>query len=72
MHRLALAAGGLTFFIVLAPLQELDAARADDTSGMALVGLAAVFLLVALAARLRAGALAADGAAGASPAGGPG
>ncbi len=72
MHRLALAAGGLTFFIVLAPLQELDAAREDDTTGMALVGLAAVILLIALAARLRAGALAADRAAGASPAGGPG
>jgi hypothetical protein len=42
---LLLAAGALAFFILLAPLQELDTSRADDTRGMALVGgAAAVFL----------------------------
>ncbi len=53
-HRLALVAGGLTFFIVLAPLQDLDATRPDNTSGMALVGLAALILLIGLARRVRA------------------
>jgi len=32
-HRLALAAGALGFFIALAPLSELDAARADNATG---------------------------------------
>jgi hypothetical protein len=46
-HRLALAAGALMFFILLAPLQELDnPKRPDDTSFMTAAGLGvAVFLL---------------------------
>ncbi len=52
-HRLALAAGGLGFFILLGPLQELDKARTDNTTGMALVSLAAVVLLVLLWRRVR-------------------
>ena len=44
-RAVAASAGALTFFIVLAPLQQLDVTRADNTAGMALVGLAgAVFL----------------------------
>lgn len=41
----AASAGALTFFILLAPLQQLDASRADNTSGMALVGLAGAAFL---------------------------
>lgn len=52
-HRLALASGALTFFILLAPLQELDPARNDNPAGMTLVGLAALLLLLWLRARTR-------------------
>ena len=62
-HRLALVAGGLTFFLLLAPLQNLDSTRLDNTSGMALVGLVGSILLVWLAGRIRA-----RGAAEAGPA----
>jgi len=44
-HQLALASGGLIFFILLAPMQELDKNRPDNTTGMTIVGLAvAIFL----------------------------
>jgi hypothetical protein len=39
--RLALAAGGLSFFILLAFLAEGDTSRVDNPAGMSLVGLAA-------------------------------
>jgi hypothetical protein len=52
-HRLALASGALGFFILLAPLQELDKKRADNTTGMVLVGLAAVIFLIWIALRIR-------------------
>jgi hypothetical protein len=45
-HRLALAGGALGLFALLAPLQELDASRVDNTAGMSLVGLAAAVFLV--------------------------
>ncbi|MBI3928486.1 MAG: hypothetical protein HY319_23290 [Armatimonadetes bacterium] len=51
-HRLALAGGALSFFILLAPLQEMDPTRPDDTRGMALVGLAAALLLGLMARRV--------------------
>jgi hypothetical protein len=42
-----LAAGVWTFWLLLAPLQELDQAnRPDDTSGMALVGLVGLLLMI--------------------------
>ncbi len=44
-RAVAACAGALTFFVVLAPLQQLDATRPDNTSGMALVGLAGVAFL---------------------------
>jgi hypothetical protein len=44
-YQLAVASGALAFLILLAPLLELDPARAVEMRGMALVGLAmAVFL----------------------------
>jgi hypothetical protein len=52
-RQLALAGGALSFFIVLAPLQQLDPARAVETRGMALVGLAMALFLVWLAGRTR-------------------
>jgi len=52
-RQLALASGALSFFIVLAPLQQLDPARAVETRGMALVGLAMALFLVWLAGRTR-------------------
>jgi len=39
-HRFALVGGALTFFIVFAPLHELDVTRTDNPVGMGLVGFA--------------------------------
>jgi len=52
-HRLALAGGALTFFVLLAPLQELDPMRPDNTAGMALVGLGMLVFLLWLWRRVR-------------------
>ncbi len=52
-HQLALASGALGFFILLAPLQELDKTRPDNTAGMALVGLVALVFLAWMARRIR-------------------
>ncbi len=53
-HHFALVSGALTFFVVLAPLQELDATRTDNTTGMGLVGLAFLVMLVLLGRRVMA------------------
>jgi hypothetical protein len=45
-HLAALASGALLFFIILAPLIEMDKTRVDDPRGMTLVGLAALILLI--------------------------
>ena len=45
-HRLALAGGALMFFVLLTPVQEFDATRADNPAGMTLVGLATLLFLV--------------------------
>ncbi len=47
-HRLALAAGGLSPLIFLAPFMELDVSWPDNTQGMSIVGLAFVLLLLLL------------------------
>ncbi|MGA2819060.1 MAG: hypothetical protein ABSF61_00155 [Anaerolineales bacterium] len=52
-NQLGLASGALSSFIALAPLQQLDKTRTDNTSGMAWVGLAAALMLVWLALRVR-------------------
>jgi hypothetical protein len=44
--KLALVGGALTFFILLAPISELDASRPDNPTGMTLVGLVALFFLI--------------------------
>ncbi len=44
--RFLFGAGVLSFFVILAPLQQLDKERPDDTTGMALVGLAFLLLLL--------------------------
>ncbi len=46
--RLALAGGGLSLFILLAFLQELDATRPDNPLDMSVVGLVFVLLLLIL------------------------
>jgi len=51
-HRFALISGALTFFIVFAPLQELDAARTDNPAGMGFVGLAFLVGLLLLGRRV--------------------
>jgi hypothetical protein len=53
-HKLALASGALGFFILLAPLQELDKNRTDNTTGMTIVGLMMAIFLIWLALRVRA------------------
>jgi hypothetical protein len=45
-YHWALASGALGFFILIAPIQEFDQARADNTSGMALVGLVTLIFLI--------------------------
>ena len=52
-HKLALISGALGFFILLAPLQELDKKRADNTAGMTIVGVSMAVFLVWLAQRVR-------------------
>jgi hypothetical protein len=52
-HKLALVSGVLIFFALLAPLQELDASRPDNTMGMTLVGLAAIAFVVWIQTRMR-------------------
>jgi hypothetical protein len=48
MHRFALSAGALAPFVAFAFFQELDKSRPDDTTGMALVGLASLIGLICL------------------------
>ncbi|MFX1412147.1 MAG: hypothetical protein ACFFA6_17540 [Promethearchaeota archaeon] len=52
-HRLALAGGALTFFMLLSPLVELDTARPDNPIGMTLVGLVTLLFLIWLWWRVR-------------------
>jgi hypothetical protein len=52
-HRLALAGGALTFFVLLSPLVELDTARPDNPTGMTLVGLITLLFLIWLWWRVR-------------------
>lgn len=58
--HLALASGALGFFILIAPIQEFDQTRADDTSGMSLVGLAMFIFLVWLWRRVNKEAASAE------------
>lgn len=53
LHRFALISGGLAFFILLAPLQELDKTRTDNPVGMGLVGLAFLVGLLLLGRRIQ-------------------
>jgi len=48
----ALVSGALTFFIVFAPLHELDATRTDNPAGMSFIGLAFLVGLVLLGRRI--------------------
>jgi hypothetical protein len=52
-HQLALASGGLIFFVLLAPMQELDKNRPDNTTGMTIVGLAIAIFLFGLMKHIR-------------------
>lgn len=53
VHLMGLASGPVLLFILVTPIQELDASRADDTSGMMLVGAAFLLGLVVLARKVR-------------------
>jgi len=44
--------GALTFFLIFAPLQELDKTRTDDTQGMTLVAIATIIALIMLRRRI--------------------
>jgi hypothetical protein len=52
-QKFALICGALCFFIFLAPLQEFDKSRRDNTTGMTLVSLAMAVFLVCVARRLK-------------------
>lgn len=45
-HLASLASGALCFFVLLAPLTEMDKTRSDDPSGMGLVGLVMLVFLI--------------------------
>ncbi len=49
----ALASGILLFFIILAPLTEMDKARVDNPHGMALMGLVSLILLTLFNRKIR-------------------
>ena len=51
-HRFTLVSGALAFFVVFAPLQELDRTRTDNPVGMSLVGLVFLVGLVLLGRRI--------------------
>lgn len=53
LHKLSLAAGALSFLILLAFLQELDKNRPDNTIGMSLVAIFAIIGLVLLRRRVK-------------------
>lgn len=53
MHVFALCSGSLTFFLVFAPLQELDKSRKDITTGMSLLALAFAVGLIWLGLRIK-------------------
>jgi len=46
VHALALSSGSLSFMILFAILQELDESRAENTTGMSLVGLISALGLI--------------------------
>jgi hypothetical protein len=52
-HRLALVSGALLFFILLAPLAEVDKTRLDNPAGMTLIGLGALAFLLWMRASTR-------------------
>lgn len=52
-HKFSLIAGAVSFFAGLALLQELDTSRLDNTQGMALIGIAAIILLIVLGRNLQ-------------------
>ena len=53
LHRYAIAAGALAPFIFFSFLQEVDGSRADDTTGMALVGILFLIGLIAMHRNLK-------------------
>jgi hypothetical protein len=53
MHTLALCSGALTFFLIFAPLQELDKTRTDNTQGMILVAVASAIALIILRHKIK-------------------
>ena len=52
-HLFALVSGALTFFIIFAPLQELDKNRSDVTTGMSLVAQAFTIGLIWLGLKIK-------------------
>jgi len=50
---MGLVSGPVLFFILVSPLQELDASRPDDTSGMIIVGATFLLLLTLLWLKIR-------------------
>ena len=52
-HKLSLVSGALGFFILLAPLQEMDKKRMDNTTGMSIVGLSVAIFLFCLWRQVR-------------------
>jgi len=51
--RYALSSGALSFFILLAPLQETDKSRPDNPSGMTIVGLMFLIFLIWLGLKVK-------------------
>ena len=52
-HKLALITGTLLFWTLLAPLQEMDPKRLDDTTGLTVVAFLVLLFLVWLRGKVR-------------------
>jgi len=53
MHSYGLVSGALSFFVILAPIQEMDKNRMDNPAGMTLVGLAFFLFLILIGMKVR-------------------
>lgn len=51
--RYALSSGAISFFILLAPLQEADKSRSDNPAGMTIVGMLFTIFLIWLGLNVR-------------------
>jgi len=57
MQSYGLASGALSFLIALAPIQEMDKSRIDNSAGMTLMGMAFLLFLILIGIKVRSRAI---------------